>query len=289
MIFERELISLILYAAQQWGIVLAVGGQTIVLLAYLIAMRDRVVDDKEAQFARAVRTVLFAGLGLIILSGVGITALHYMAGEIGVLLSPAYLFKWLLVAVVGLFAFGIGKGLLPEWLGEGLAGGTWYALFFLHILAPVTTWENLLTLYGGWLAAFFLAWTALVFSTRERVASVTMTPAKPPPPPPKAPLPTPKPILKASPNPLVIPNIPSVKFQPSPAQKPEQKIPAPAEVTLTPPKPLAPLPGGIPPAPPVHIPMQPSSSSKPLAPAIPEAHPNLPAIRVMPKTPEELK
>lgn len=317
---ESELVSLVLYSAQQLGIVLAVGGQTIVLVAYLIAMRDRVIDPQEAQFARAVRTVLVAGLGLIVLSGLGISAIHYLAGDFGILNSPAYLFKWALVVGVGLFTLGIGKGLVPQWLGEALAGGTWYALFFLHILAPVTTWENLLMLYGGWLAAFALGWVALVFGTRERGAKVTIEPkkeipkavlslgrsptgeAKPaspfvpklaaaPAPKPAEPPKAPAPLQPTTP--LAVPDIPSVRVNPVPAipAKPDApKVPAPMEVVLTPPKALPPQPQ-VAAAAPVHIPLQPSAPgvSPAQAPAASEEHSNLPAIRVMPKGPEAVK
>jgi hypothetical protein len=273
-IFERELINLILYAAQQLGIVLAVGGQTIVLVAYLLAMRDRVIDSQEAQFARAVRTVLVAGLGLIILSGLGITALHYSAGEMATLLSPPYLFKWMLIGAVGLFTLGIGKGALPQWIGEAFAGGTWYALFLLHILAPMTTWGNLIILYGGWLAAFSLCWGALVFGTRDRAAAVSSVKKEQPQ----------KPVIKSAPAPTVVPNIPSAKVQPPPAPPlkaavpphhpmGEAKPPAPAEVVLTPPKIIS----------------APISAPTPTPGLSLSDHPNLPAIRVMPKGPHELK
>jgi hypothetical protein len=303
-IFGQEFASLILYATQQLGIVLAVGGQTIVLVAYLLAMRDRVIDSTEAQFARAVRTVLVAGLFLIIVSGVGVSAMHYFAGELYILLSPAYLFKWILLGGVLLFTLGIGTNLLPQWLGEALAGGTWYALFFLHILAPDTSWENLLILYGGWLGAFALFWFALVFGTRGGAAPAAAKAAAPAPKPAAAP--------KLSP----IPDIPSVKidttaqpplrplpgqpFMPNaskaaPAMPPLPKSPAPPPAPPAPPKPLAPPPAPKPPAPmevplmqpkplppvnapvppPVHIPMQ-KPAEKPPAPAAP-ALPGTPA------------
>ena len=53
---------------------------------------------------------------------------------------------------------------MPQWIVHGFAGGTWFALFVLHILAPVAPWETLLLLYGAWLAGFFLCWIGLVFA-----------------------------------------------------------------------------------------------------------------------------
>ena len=259
MALESEIVRLVLYATQQLGVTLAVGGQTIVLLAYLISMRDRVVDTKEAQFSRAVKAVLFSGRGLVILSGFGITALHYIGGEFAILFAPAYLFKWLLVALVVVFSFDVGKRLAPPWVGEGIVGGTWYALFLVHILAPVTTWENLLVLYGGWLGAFFLIWIVLVFGTRERKNS---------PPKPTAPLPPVAPLG-------AVPNIPSIKARFSTSTNP---ILAPKLVVTPPPAPVMPPPPPLPPPP----------AEKPPAITDPDAHPGLPAIRVMPKTPQDI-
>jgi len=56
---------------------------------------------------------------------------------------------------------------LPETVAEGLLGGTWYALFVVHILAPVTSWGNLVTLLAVWLVGFNLIWYVVVFATRE--------------------------------------------------------------------------------------------------------------------------
>lgn len=312
MIFGGELVSLILYATQQLGITLAVGGQTIVLVAYLLAMRDRVIDPTEAQFARAVRTVLVAGLFLVIASGLGVTAMHYFAGELWILLSPAYLFKWILVGAVALFTLGIGTNLVPQWLGEAFAGGTWYALFFLHILAPDTSWESLLILYGGWLGAFALCWMALVFGTRLPAQAGARTEKK------TEPLVLKPVVSKIQP----LPDIPSAKFHPTtqpplrplagepltkpippkPVQPPAPPPPPPPKPVLPPAPPKPPAPEAVPlmqpkplpsvTMPPVHIPMQKPEQRPAIAPApgaavpaIAQGSADLPAIRVMPKAP----
>ena len=288
MALESEIVRLVLYATQQLGMTLAVGAQTIVLVAYLIAMRDRVVEAKEAQFARAVRTVLFSGLGLIVLSGLGISALHFLGGELAVLLAPAFLFKWILVIGVLLFGLGVGRGLLTEWIGEGLAGGTWYALFFLHILAPVISWETLLILYAGWLGAFFLIWAALVFGTRERVASLATIVKKVVPLPKNTPFPPPKPTEVSKPLPPPPPPKPSEPLKPPSPPLAVPNIPSVNATFSTASSTIIPTPVPPPPAPIVKI-------ENPLALRVPEqkitdpdAHPGLPAIRVMPKTPEDV-
>jgi hypothetical protein len=266
MALSGEVINLILYVAQQLGMTLAVGAQTIVLLAYLLAMRDRVVDAKEAQFRRAVRSVLFAGLGLVVLSGLGITALHFLSGEFSVLFAPAFVFKWVLVIAVFILGIGIGLGWLPEWAGEGVVGGTWYALFLLHVLAPVTGWPTLLLLYAGWLVTFFLIWAALVFGTREPAVKPKLAP------PPPAKTPEVSKVSESKPT-------PTIKSAASPPPPPPP-IPLPKELPTIPSVPLAQAAVAA-------IPTPPAPAAKVAMPNLDE-HPNLPAIRVMPKTPQEI-
>lgn len=167
MVLSGELLNLVLYAAQQLGIVLGVGAQTVVLIAYLSAMRDGVIDDWEERFARAVVQVLYAGLALVVLSGLSITATHLVAQEQSTLMAPAFLLKWGLIGLIIVSVF-LPRLFVSQWIIHGFAGGTWFALFVLHILAPVASWETLLLLYGVWLAGFFLCWTGLVFTTRKK-------------------------------------------------------------------------------------------------------------------------
>ncbi len=167
MIFDVELINLLLYCAQQLGIALGLGAQTIMLVAYVSAMRDGTIDDTEAQFLRATRSTLWVSLVLIVLSGVAITALHALAGQGATIMTSTYLFKSLLIAAVIVLTALLH--VLPETFVEGLLGGTWYALFMVHILAPVTSWMNFLTLWAIWLVGFNLIWYVIVFSNRQRV------------------------------------------------------------------------------------------------------------------------
>src|SRR5581483_881342 len=98
MFASSDVINLVLYCLQQLGVTLGVGAQTILLIAYVQAMRDGVVDSKEAQFSRALSVVLNAAIICVVVSGLGITALHLIAGQSDVVYSPAFLFKWVLVA-----------------------------------------------------------------------------------------------------------------------------------------------------------------------------------------------
>jgi len=166
MIFGVVIVNLILYCAQQLGVSLGLGAETIMLVAFVSAMKDGVVDEREAQFLRATRNVMWVSLVLIVVSGIGITALHLLAGQAATVMTPAYLFKILLIAAVITLTALLHK--LPETFAEGLLGGTWYALFLVHILAPVTSWANLITLLVVWLVGFNAVWYVIAQATREK-------------------------------------------------------------------------------------------------------------------------
>lgn len=287
MFLSADVVSLVLYCAQQLGVTLGVGAQTIMLIAYLSAMRDGIVDAKEAQFSRAVRAVLNAGLVLIIISGVGVTVMHVMAGQTATILSSAYLFKWLLVFAV--LAFTLLKN-LPQHILQGLAGGSWYALFIVHILAPVASWANLALLYAVWMVGFGICWAILVFTTKERKGGAKEVKKE------SIPVAKPAPALKSvpdfpfAPKPIPPPAPPAPKPVPPPPPAPKPMPPPPPP--LPPPKPVAPPPVNLPvleqphilqtlPQPEVPKQAQPAS---PAAPA-PEQNPWLPALKIMPKTP----
>src|SRR6185437_11775064 len=225
-----------------------------------------VIDDTEAQFLRATRAVLWVSLALIIISGVAISLLHFMAGQGATVFTPAYLFKSLLIVLVVLLTALLHT--LPETFAEGLLGGTWYALFVVHILAPVTTWVNLFTLYAVWLVGFNLIWYVLVFSSREHKTSLEKLTEKPKPIVPKAPrkpffsffnksksVPV-EPVIEMAPAIIVAPitapaEVSQIKLDPIPKIPPV--APAPVFQTITPiapPQPHAPmtiekLPGAI--------------------------------------------
>src|SRR3989344_346954 len=97
-----ELFPLGLYLVQQLGVMLGVGASSVLLVTYLVSMRDGIVEPAEARFARVVRRVLEIGLICIVLSGAAITAMHAVAGQGDVISSPAFFFKWILIAVVSI-------------------------------------------------------------------------------------------------------------------------------------------------------------------------------------------
>ncbi|MDE1924665.1 MAG: hypothetical protein KGH79_00590 [Patescibacteria group bacterium] len=280
MVLSVELIVFIVRLVQMLGIALGIGAQTVMLVAYLQAIRDGIIDNAEAQFARAARSVLKFGFILIIFSGAASVLLDIMQKNTLVFFEPAYLFKWGLIGVVLLLSFVPVQKRMAEGIAEGVAGGSWYILFFVHILAPVTTWSNLLTLYGVWLVGFMLCWWALVLlfggkkpEVQKKINTIATTL------PPKFAAPgQAKPALPnmSPPKPAAV----VVSVPPPPITKPvspliAQPVPSPAPVT--------------PPALPAVAVVQPVAEKKVDAKIIdPDKDPGLPAIRVMPKTKQDL-
>lgn len=152
-----EMIGLGLYLLQQLGMALGVGAETL-----LLSHRATGADERKT------RKVLRYAFFCIFISGILITAAHVAAGEVAVLAQPAFLFKWALLVFVL-----VGPMFLPRDAEDGLVGATWYALFVLHVVAPVTSWIVLLLSYAVWVALF----STIAYMLRMRAISPEAAPA----------------------------------------------------------------------------------------------------------------
>lgn len=318
-----EITGLLLYCAQQLGIALGVGAETVMLLAHRIALQDGVVDKTEHQFARATRAVMNLGVGTIVLSGFGVIAYESLYGNPANILEPAFISKWLLVFFAASVALMLRNRPVAPWIVAGIEGGSWYALFMVHILAPVAGWMALGVMYGLWMFGFMLCWSYVVFATRARPV-LKKEPVSV-----KAQAPTSSPKAPEKIHSIFSFSLPKFPPKPTPAKppttaaqeasitSPQKATPAPAirEASATahsiplvqPPTPAAPVsvPAVTPIPSPAPAPAQtsptimfaaPKSSvttptpvaPTPLSPAVPDA-PSLPAVRVMPKTPADVE
>jgi len=266
MFFSIELLDLVLYCVQQLGVMLSVGSATIVLIAYIMAMRDGKIVESEAHFSRIVHRALGFGILLMVLSGIAITSLHGMTGQIAIVFAPVFLFKWLLI--IGLIVVYLTQKGKPfsHFAVEGLLGATWYVLFLVHILAPITSWINLLMLYVLFVAGFEIVWLGIVMATRGKLKLA------------------PKPIVQKVVPPKITP-VPAPVVHITKIVKPMQQPVAPAKVAE--PKPIAPPPLSKPP-----IVVVPIAAKIPDPPQVIESDPHhslwLPAIHIMPKSQEVL-
>jgi hypothetical protein len=245
-------------------------------------------------YVRAARQIRALALMVIIISGGAAILIHFQSGTPGVLVAPAFLFKWLLIALLTAFYFvelnvdGIKRDAV-----EGFEGANWYALFIVHATAPVTGWGLLLGIYFGWLATFAVIWAGFAWVMRGHAMpkfefKMAHKPAPAAPKPVSAPEPVPpqapaaQKTIEIHPNHSMLPMIAELDLPaPAPAA-PVVAPPAPA------PAPVVPAPNPIPPpaaeAPVVVVPESPKPSVQ--MPNLEES--GLPALHVMPKRPEDI-
>src|SRR3989344_2658516 len=119
-----ELFSLLIYLFQQLGVMLGVGSMTLLLCTHLLAVHRREIDSPSTNYAHVAHGALSLSFFLIILSGLGAVAYHYLGGALAVLLQPAFL--------------------------------------LVHTLGPVTSWATLGILYALWILFFAAVWTGFL-------------------------------------------------------------------------------------------------------------------------------
>ena len=310
------LFSVGVYVLQQVGVVLGVGGETMLICAYPL-FKDKGSVWRHEYGARVARQI---GLWAMIISGVAVTGLYWILND-PTLFAPAFIFKWLLIFALLAFAYFESRTAdIPAWEASvirGAGAAQWYALLLVHMVAPVVDWTNLLVLYVGWLFVFMVGWVSFVYLlgpkqapqkfSEEKISAPPVAPPAPVVPPPKvippAPAPIPKPIVAAAPTPPPAPKPAPVAPKPQPVvvplpvvvQKdlppPPQPKPAPMPPKTAPVPPPAPKPAPIaPPKPPVAAPAPkpPVAAPAPAAPIYKEEPPSVPAIQVMPRTPGEV-
>lgn len=294
MALAGELLSLVVSLTQEICIVVGVGALTTTLVGHLLSLHAHHSETIHG-YVRAARQLRALMLALIIISGGAAILIHFQAGTYAVLVAPAFLFKWLLIALLAIFYFTELKveGVARD-ATEGFEGANWYALFIVHTLAPVVSWAFLLSLYAGWLATFAVIWTAFVWLMRHQstlkpaAASASVAPAPAPVAPP-APAPLAPPPARPAP-----PAQKKIEIHPNHSMLPmvaELDLPAPHPAPAPVPKP-APAPAPVPAAPAPVPPTKVEIVAEPSAPAVMMSNleeSGLPALHVMPKRPEDIE
>ena len=311
MSFSVDAVNLLLYFAQQLGVMLGVGAASILLVSYIVSMRDGRVDPEEDAFGHAVTTIQTVGLWVIMVSGLAITAMHISGGALDIVLSPAYLFKWLLIGFLFSASLFRQRSAYPHFMWEGIVGANWYALFIIHVVAPIAMWVDLIVLYVIWVVGFVLCYAAIVYAMHARPARAPREAQKPKPAPvvqkivekkveePKI---VSKPIVQSVPKPVPVaarvtppppPERPKISALPEHVPAPLPVIEQLRELLVKMPIPKAPQ------KPPMEVPAKAAMSVPHKPPAVPvkppikpveqkitdpDENPGLPAIRVMPRT-----
>ena len=158
-----DLFDAVLLYIQQFGVIFAVCAEITMLSGYIVSMRDGTLTEAEIRFSKLVHRALGIGLIIIISSGVAITAIHSTVGQVAIVLTPVFLFKWLLIVVLAGAYLMQRKKQFPHYALEGLLGGTWFVFFLIHILGPDLSWIDLLGFYVVGAGAFTCLWVGLVF------------------------------------------------------------------------------------------------------------------------------
>ena len=274
-----EFFYFLIYVAQQLGVMLGVGAQTVLLCAHLIAVHHGENENPHVAYAEAARKALGAGFILIVISGLFAIVIHLFSGQADIVFSPAFLFKWALIIVL-LAAFFL-QSRLREWVNfyYAFTGTTWYALFLVHSLGPVTSWGSLWVLYILWAILFTLVWWGFVALMRRD--SKNSAPVFKPAPVPvfvikkEAPRPIPPPA------PRLMPPLPPPP--PPPMPKPAPPPPPPPRMIEEHHQPLSlPVPA------PVVVPAPPPPVRKPTIMQEVINHLLVPALRIMPQKPEDI-
>lgn len=317
---NMELAGFLSYVVQQGGVILGTGAEILLLAGYLVALHKREHDPEYQAFSATIRRVQGLGIALVILSGALVVWMHMAQGATAVIMHPSFVAKWVLIVVVTACFIAEGRGSLAHPWFRGFVGANWLILFLLHVMAPVVGWGVLGLAYAVLLAASIAAWAVSVWLLSPRAprpvakpvlaAAVAPAPAakpvarpvvqappqpKPvvPPPPPPAPKPVapppppppPKPVPPPAPKPMpvsTVQSLPEVHHEALPAAHravPVAAVPAPKPA----PQPVAPPAPKLAPAAPVPQPA-PQPAPKPAY----EEVPDLPALRIMPKSPEDI-
>ncbi len=306
-----ELLSLMVSLSQQIAIVAGVGALTITLIGHLLSLHAH-QNEMVHGYVRAARSIRALALMVIIVSGGAAVLVHFQQGTPGVLLAPAFLFKWLLIVLLTAFYFVELKveGLWRDAV-EGFEGANWYALFIVHSIAPAVGWTFLFGIYLGWVATFAVIWAGFVWLMRlqttikpagaqkavvpaPKPSPVPPVPPKPAPapvaPPPQKPAPAPTPVVPPAPKALTTPAVapvplPRVEIHPN-----HSMLPMIAELDLPAPKPMPPQAAApvVAPKPMAKVEIVPESSKPAIRmPNLEES--GLAALHVMPKRPEDIE
>ncbi len=228
-----EFLYFAIYVVQQLGVMLGVGAQTVLLCTHLVAVHHGEVESRHINYAHAARFALGVGILLMVISGLVAVAVHSFSGELEVLLAPAFLFKWFLIACLIIFLLIQPK--VASWSGTFFAfsGGSWFALFLVHSLGPVTSWSTLWVLYVLWSIFFALVWACFVAVMKWNTLKPEGVPI--------AVMVAPRVIIKEVPKVVIVPP-PVVVAAPPPIPKPVPPPPPPPVVVVPLPAPVAPKP-----------------------------------------------
>ncbi len=147
-----ELIIIIAIVLQATGISLGMGGSTLAISNFFVAIADGTIDPGERKMMGVVYTLLRIALGVIFITTAYLLLAALLTVEANFVAS--YLWAQMLVVVV-LFTNSVlmTKRIMPSSMGPAIQAGSWYTLGIL------TTFVGMLDLNID--LGLFLVWYAL--------------------------------------------------------------------------------------------------------------------------------
>lgn len=121
---------------QTMAVSLGVGGSTIAIFQFFVAVRDDILDSSEKALMKVTYTVLRVAMVLILLSTLfEATALFFQVGPS--IFSGAALSAWTVIIILFINAVLMTKHLMPNLFGPAIQASAWYTLGFLLALFSI--------------------------------------------------------------------------------------------------------------------------------------------------------
>ncbi len=132
-----EMILVLVAILQSMAISLGVGGSTLAIVNFFVAIADGKIDENERRMMGVVYTVLRVAMVIILVTTIIIGG--YAVASVGIGSLSAFLFAtWTLVAVLYTNAILMTKKIMPSTVGPALQAATWYTLGICMTLIPLS-------------------------------------------------------------------------------------------------------------------------------------------------------
>ncbi len=142
---------------QSMSVSLGVGGSTLAILNFFVAIKDGQIDTSERRLMGVVYTVLRVAMIMILITTTiqALILLGYFGGDY---LSGVSLGAWTVIGMLFLNAVLMTKRIMPSTFGPAIQAGSWYTLGLLLALVSVQ-WSSFsyLQFILGYLAIVTLA------------------------------------------------------------------------------------------------------------------------------------
>ncbi len=162
----------------QYAVGLSVGASTFAMVFYYYVVSQGETHPEQRKMMHIVYFILRIGMMLIVLSEFVIFQYNYQVNNyLYWTANPEVLMRLTIFSVIVINAVLMHKRLISMWIGPALAGGSWYAFFFMSVFVDIRWVEfgydypTLLLGYLSWLVivATFLFFLRLYLTRNHEV------------------------------------------------------------------------------------------------------------------------